>query len=131
MKESWKNIPGTVNTNLCKFEGEWRDDNDKTLPQEVYAELDTLIPNADEKTVAELEISFNSTGYTDSGSMYDRNGDPGHPPESDEERNLDEVTIDGKPLSKASQRAIFGAYTEEVNSVNINLEMARAPMWQD
>ena len=127
MKQSWKNIPGTINVGLCKFDGEWRDENDKALPEGVYTELDTLITNAD----ARLEVSFNATGYTDSGSMYAKNGDPGYPPECDEERNLDEVTIDGTPLSLPAQRIIFGAYTEEINCVNIDLEVARAPSWQD
>ena len=127
MIKRWKNIPATLNrclntvtfTNECE---EIRDENDRPIPQTV---ADAIYAAHGISVDVDLEISFNVTGYYASGSMYKSNGDPGDPPEGDEERTLDGVTVGGDKLDPRLSQVLFDHYQDEINEVEVDTDQSQ------
>ncbi len=115
MTKRWHNEPGTLTRKLEKYEGvEWRDENDKGFTANTERLLDAAFPAIGSGKV-EMVIDFQSSGYHFAGTMYARNGDPGDPPESDEERSIEDITIDGKTISDELLSALKKEYATEVD----------------
>lgn len=68
----------------------------------------------------DLVIHFLSSGYYDPGCRTLRNGDPGYPPEGDDERVLDYVERDGVRLPADEAQAIFDQHQSEVDEAEMD-----------
>lgn len=75
---------------------------------------------------AEITIHFESTGSFDPGCMWMPNGDPGYPPEGDEERTFVAAFIrehgskDEVRLSDDVGNRLFEMYEEKINDVELD-----------
>ena len=108
---------------------QWNDVHGSLLIQfDAENPLRSLI--ADLPVDGELELSFLSSGYYDPGCMYTRGGDPGYPPEGDEERvPFDTGTVyftdrDGKrqhvSLTPEQTDELFELYEDEIYGVELD-----------
>ena len=103
MTKRW-NVTGEmyVSIGCVNPESEWVTDDDKSVPEPLRKWLQERCDNADgEATHVELAITVSSVGYSSPGTMYARNGDPGDPPEGDDQRTVEDIDIvDGKKGEK-------------------------------
>lgn len=105
MKTKWNNVRSQLRTSIGIDGGEvysvdW--DNVK-IPQAVK---DYIPANAG---WIHLVIDWKSSGYNDPGCWNLPNGDPGYPPEGDDERTMEAVRlewkVDGEPITAAEERS--------------------------
>ena len=68
---------------------------------------------------AYLVIHFLSSGYHDPGCMYLSNGDPGYPPEGDEERVLDYMEMGGLRVPQEFAEKLFERYLADVEAADV------------
>lgn len=118
----WKNVAGSMTLTLSQNHDEhnrstWYDDNGNDLPDELRHELTTLFPNEE---FVEMDIMFLSSGYDTPGTWYRRNGDPGDPPEHEDERVLDRITVNGTNLTKETADIVFEHYNERIQEVEVD-----------
>lgn len=78
----------------------------------------------DDKRYFEYECVWDVEGYYIPGKMYDRNGDPGDPPEGDEEVHL--ISINGYSARRYLNRLRFWNpevydYLENYHPENVNV----------
>ena len=112
----WKNIIGEYTCTLHDY------------GPEVYTDDDVRVACLDGRfeTPYELTIRFKSSGYDDPGFAYHSNGDPGEPPEFEDERELDEawVEVDGqrKDLPADVQQELFETFLTEIYAVDIDTD---------
>ena len=95
-----------------------RDWDDNTMPLAVQ-ELRLLIEG---ENGSELVIYFQDSGHYDPGCHYLRNGDPGYPPESSNERAYFMATLDKKRLPDDLGQRLFDALEDQINEVVLDAE---------
>ncbi len=125
MRRSWKNKTAELYLTLdcCNPEGRWQNEDGRSTPPALTKWLDDRCANADGvETVVELTVVVSSSGYYDSGSMYARNGDPGDPPEGDEERTVTRIEdADGLPLPKELTEEIEAWLSSDIKELEIEI----------
>jgi hypothetical protein len=93
------------------------------VPGELVKEIDDSTPDLQEVLgieYGELTISFVSTGYSDPGSMYGGPDGVGWPPEYDDERTVEYITLDNEPVDKALWDEIEGWLHDEIQEEEID-----------
>lgn len=114
---SWKNIPGCTSVEIgYDANGNLFDlHTDKDLGEE-FKELKQFVP-ADG---CEIVIYFLSSGFHTPASNYGGPDGRGWPAEGEEERVLENCTINGKTLPRALERALFEHYESQINETDID-----------
>lgn len=108
------NVTDVFSEELVLDDGKWFF-KDRILCEKTVAALSLAFPAIfTGVTGAELEIFWRSKGYHDPGCWYLRNGDPGYPPEGEDIRTIEKMTIDGKELSGDLRKMIEDDVGEEV-----------------
>lgn len=102
-----------IEVDFVKEGEEWRDADDRPLPCDVEDELDALFPDANTGYNVGATITVRISGYSIPGTMYDQYGDPGDPPEGEEERDLYDVELDEGELSAEAKNSLFNMYGDE------------------
>jgi len=107
---SWKNIHGQCS--VC-----WtREDIDEaSLTPETKQILYSLL----EDDTIETVIHFKSSGYNDPG-VYHRAPEDCYPADWSEDRELDHVTVNEKPIEGPAADELFKLHTDVVNEAELN-----------
>jgi len=123
-KKQWSNSPGEYHFEAYVDEqGRWSDLlGNKPLPPATSQFLQQNAFNG-EDSYAEVQINFSSSGYEDPGVHTFRNGDPGYPPEGDDERTVTDVRIvDGPQAPPEVAQELEQHYQNEIQEVEIDTE---------
>lgn len=98
MKNSWYGIENELSIELYEKEGKiYSCDDDKLIPQINLS----MVPNIGKESY-ELEIHFESSGYSDSGRTYGRPEDC-YPPEYEDERTFKNAYLTWHPDQDTKQ----------------------------
>ena len=124
MTQRWNNCTADlfVPISCANPDGEWLTDTGRTPPPLLKKWLEERCADADGiATDIELSITVSSSGYNSPGTMYASNGDPGDPPEGDEERTVTSIEdVDGNAIPKELHGEITSWLDKEIEALTID-----------
>ncbi len=127
MISRWRNAPGSLSVSIGKdSDGLWVEADDwRALPDGLAAYFDANYPCIDSESghVVELLIEIESDGYSDPGRGYESNGDPGYPPEGEDERRVVSVMLDENPppaLPASLHDEVYGMWEKSIHAAEVD-----------
>lgn len=121
MRREWRDVRGQFTREI----GVCGTDVLDLLTDKPITVLAGSYPDLAEDELYEIVIDFFSSGYYDSGSMYGGRDRLGWPPEGDDERVMESVSIfragnEEIKLDKKVQEELFDLYFNDINEVELD-----------